>query len=50
MKRIQNARESSPKVDYIGQIERHGFSLIQDAIEVETIDALLEEIESAKVD
>src|SRR6267142_4538607 len=50
MKRIQNVRESSPKVDYIDEIERYGFSVIQDAIDVETIDGLLEEIENAKVD
>src|SRR5712664_1372248 len=50
MNSLQHVRESSPKVDYIGEIERYGFSVVQDAIDVETIDALLEEIENAKVD
>jgi ectoine hydroxylase-related dioxygenase (phytanoyl-CoA dioxygenase family) len=45
MKRIQNVRESSPKVDYIDEIERYGFSVIQDAIDLETVGALLKEIE-----
>jgi hypothetical protein len=50
MNRIHNVRESSPRVDYIDEIERYGFSVIQDAIDVEAIDALLEEIENANVD
>lgn len=45
MKRLQNVRESSPKVDYIDEIARFGFSVIQDAIDVEAIGALLEEVE-----
>jgi ectoine hydroxylase-related dioxygenase (phytanoyl-CoA dioxygenase family) len=45
MKRIQNVRESSPKLDYIDEIERHGFSVIQEAIDLEAVGPLLEEIE-----
>jgi hypothetical protein len=36
MKRLQPVRESSPKVDYIDEIERYGFSVIQDTVNEET--------------
>ena len=48
MKQMQILEDSNSE-NYIREIESNGFSVIQDALDILTVDTLIEEIENAKV-